>query len=586
MNEMMHFESKMQTTKFCLLINLFLAVVIYYNAEMGRLMGLKEPPLAISVIWPATGFSLAALLLFGYKTVPGIFLGNFGYNFFHLFISSQTFAGPFITATLVTTGSVTEALLAFYILRKYNTSNYFFSVKDIVIFLLPATLLTSLIAGVIGVMSLYLFAHLPLQAVLYTAITFWMGDCMGMYVFTPLLVVWSILKFSFPIRKYLKEIILMILVFMIISILVFGLNYPVLHFYTPLCLWIAYRFYMHGATAAIFFITLTIVIPTSLGYGVLIHSTTPNTLLLTITFLNILVATSLIFAAVLNERENCKFLLQNQKIDFSHIVDEREKEEQAKKESVKAEKTSEQAKKELKDTVLIKEKLTSLGLLTAGMGRQLQKPLKKINTLVFEALQSFSTDTIKNTLNLIEEKVNQSLNIAKIIHEQGILIARAKLKVKSFDINTLITSILTEILSHQEDPDIIFSIFHEFDKNVNLSLLFHEDLSQAFAYLLERALQSLKEKKLQLGLNYKPILIIKTKDLDKHIEVIIRDNGMGLSEEKIALFFSTFIGFEESNGEGIDLTLIHDILVHVYQGEIKVESQEGEYFQITVILPK
>ena len=61
----MPFQNKVQSLGPRIFFNILLAVLIFYNAELGRLLGIKGEPLAISVVWPATGFSLAALLLFG-----------------------------------------------------------------------------------------------------------------------------------------------------------------------------------------------------------------------------------------------------------------------------------------------------------------------------------------------------------------------------------------------------------------------------------------------------------------------------------------------------------------------------------------
>lgn len=330
MDRMQHFEDRMQTPSFFWLINLFLAIVIYYNAELGRLMGIQGIPLAISVVWPATGFSLAALLLFGYSAWPGILLGNFVYNFLHLF-SGVTFFGPLITSAVISLASLGEALLGFYIMRTYSTSHYFFTIKDIVIFLLPVGLMTSLFASFVGTLALFFYGGLSVSNAAYTGLNFWVGDCMGIYIFTPLLIVWSITKLNIPFKLYINELTLMILSFIGLALLSIGFNQPVAHLFIPLCLWIGYYFRMHGVTIALFIIVLIVTISTSLGFGFSIIFAYPaNTLLITIVFLEIIVATSLLFAAAINERDAYKNLLQNRNIDFQHIFDllEEKKEKQ------------------------------------------------------------------------------------------------------------------------------------------------------------------------------------------------------------------------------------------------------------------
>lgn len=570
---MQHFENRMQSTVFSWLINVILALIIYYNAEISGLMGNKNFPLAISVIWTATGFSLAALLLFGYRTWPGIFIGNFSYNFIHLYFSSQTFIGPFISAILITSGSLIEALLGCFILRRFNTTNYFLTVKDIVIFLLPASVLTSLIASTIGIIVIYFYAQPSLETAAYIWIIFWIGDCMGVYIFTPFLVVWSLLQPSIPFRRYFNEMLWMGASFFIITVLAFWF-YPIGQLYIPLCLWITYRFRMHGATLAVFLIALITIIPTSLGIGSLIYTPTTDTLLIVVIFLEILVATSLIFAAVLNERDAFKLLLQERHINFQNIF-----------------KYATEEIMEIKTEKRIREKITSLGLLTASMARQIQAFLKQAQPLIFECVKASpisDKEKTESALKNISRKVEQAQKLARIIHEQGIIMARSKLIIKIIDLNDLINNCLSKISSQlaQEHPDFIFIIFREFDKKIEFPSLFPDDLALVFTQLFNNAVISMREKKLNLKENYKPILTVRTKDLSEKIKIIIRDNGIGVAENKLSSFFETFIGFEDLEGKELDLVLIHDLIVHVYQGEISVESVEGDYLQISIILPK
>lgn len=90
MLNMTQLEQKMKDPAFRWFANIFLIFIIYYTAELSRLLGNEGTPLAISIAWPATGFSLAALLLFGYRLWPGIFLGNFCYNLLYLYLHTHS----------------------------------------------------------------------------------------------------------------------------------------------------------------------------------------------------------------------------------------------------------------------------------------------------------------------------------------------------------------------------------------------------------------------------------------------------------------------------------------------------------------
>lgn len=108
MLRMFPLESRMLSTPFRWSFNLCLCLVILASAQIGQVIGLQGLPLAISVIWPATGFSLAAIMLFGFKAWPGIFLGNLLYNVGHLYLGN-----PHLTAVVagfvITCGSLIQA---------------------------------------------------------------------------------------------------------------------------------------------------------------------------------------------------------------------------------------------------------------------------------------------------------------------------------------------------------------------------------------------------------------------------------------------------------------------------------------------
>src|SRR5258708_4018253 len=103
------YSQKMQALAFRWMLNFFLVVVIFCRAEAGRVLGIKQIPLAISAVWPPTGFALAALLLFGFRAWPGIFFGNFLYNALHLLLKEPGIATPLIAAAVISLGSLAQA---------------------------------------------------------------------------------------------------------------------------------------------------------------------------------------------------------------------------------------------------------------------------------------------------------------------------------------------------------------------------------------------------------------------------------------------------------------------------------------------
>ena len=597
-----HWGTRFQSLGTIVLLNILLALVIFYNAELGRILGLQEQPLAISVVWPSTGFALAALLLFGTKVWPGIFLGNFGYNFLHLYLGQKAIFYPMIAAAIIAFGSLLQALVGNYIMRRYCTSGYFNTVKDVMIFLIPAGLLTCLIASTIGTLTLYFYSPMSWSSMLYTGLTFWIGDTMGVYIFTPLIIVWATRRAMVDLGKHKWEAFFMFLALIWISVLTFGVDYSLVHLYVPLSVWVAYRFRMHGATLSIFFITIILIVATSAGFGPFDRVLTYNPLLILVTFLEMIVATCLILAAVANEREAAWNQIQNHNIDLQEAIDMRREELQ-----------------EMSHEVVVKEKLASLGLLTSGTIKQMQIFLKEINDLtktslvslgkfqdLFNTIKDKTESEITSQFESNYEKMENSLTnvvnlemqlnkVAKVIEEQSVLTTYGRIKVKSINVNMLLSRCLIQARRETERryPDFTFIADEDYDKTIEMILIVPIDLAHAFYHLMNRAIYSMKEKKDRFGDTYVPSLSVRTENDKDRIEIIIRDNGMGLTKQQVKEIFFSFMESKDSeelamSGEVPDFTvaLAGDIIKHLYRGEIFVDTKEGEYLEFKIFLPK
>jgi len=300
---------------FTWLLNLVLAFLIYLNAEAGRLLGIKSLALNFSAVWPATGFSLAALLIFGFKMWPGILLGNLSYNFLHLYGAGQDLLHTSLAATCISLGSLAQALVGGFVMRKYATSGYLTTMKDVVLFLLFGGSITCFIASSIGVSTLYAIGELSAENIPLTWLTFWLGDTMGIFIFTPLIVVWALQKPDTRLWFFSWENLCMLLLFAAIGYFTLQ-GYPLGYLFIPYSIWVAYRFSFHGVTLAILFITFFIIVPIATGAGPFIVNFTAEMLLIIVSFLEIIASTALLFAAVTSERNAAWQLIKKHRLDL------------------------------------------------------------------------------------------------------------------------------------------------------------------------------------------------------------------------------------------------------------------------------
>ncbi len=578
-------HGKMRSLAHAVKVNIFLTMLIFILAQAGHVVGLHNLVLAISVFWPAAGFSLAAILLFGNRTLPAIFLGNFFYNFFYLSQNSD-FMPAFSTAIAITLGSTMQAWLGGKIITTLSSPRQFLkTARDVFIFLIPAGVLTCMVASTIGVAALYLNEVLTLPMVLNVWRTFWLGDSIGVYVITPFLMVWLTQKSEVRLKDYSFEALAMLVYFLLLAVMTIFGNQFLGYLFMPICLWATYRFRMHGAALSILLVTLVIVFPTALGYGAFVSNVMYNPLLILVSFLEIIVATCLILAAIINERQEAWRMVQEYNIDLQSQV---------------------------KGEVFVKEKLASLSMLTAGIGREIQIPLNEIATysnasqdclsvldqLIIsqenlldpntgEAIRN-NLESLNNCLNKISQQGERANHIVEIMRRQ-VERRPGRYEVKSINLHALLQNCLNQALIDWDSrhPGNKFNIEKTFLKSSAMIPGIAEDLSHAFINIFDNAFYSMAEKEERLESNYEPILMIRIIESIDTVKIIITDNGEGIPKYRLDSFFQPFSSTKPSGeATGLGLPMAHDIIVQEHHGNIKVDSIEGEFLELTIILPK
>jgi integral membrane sensor domain MASE1 len=393
---------RMRRWPYFIFVNLLLALGIFLCAILGRSLGIQGPALRISVVWPATGLSLAGLLIFGDRARLGVLVGNLAYNFVFLKAFPPTLEiSPFfaeVASVIISLGSFAQALLSAYILRTYSLPPFFRSVHDIFLFLIPASLLSCLIGSVVGVTSLYIVGSVENSLVLPVWLTFWLGDTVGIYVITPLLVVWALQRQEQDIISHLPSIIGMATLFILFSFVTYYFTYPLPHLFVPISIWASYLFRMHGASLAIFLMTAaSIAFAASQGYE--------GTSL--ITFIAVTVAASLIIAAVVNERVEAWALLDSRNVYL-------EQEVELKTDVIQLARSASDQKR----------KLVSLGIEAKRLSQEMQDPLDSIENSSIDSqdkLEEMAKLSFKAKLP-IQELISQiQKNISEVLKANGLI---------------------------------------------------------------------------------------------------------------------------------------------------------------------
>ncbi|MBT3922173.1 MAG: response regulator [Nitrospina sp.] len=289
---------------------LFLGLSYIFVGLLGTKLAL--PPGYASAVFPASGIALFAILWRGYSIWPGILLGSFSMN---LWISFQN--NPDLSFVLflpvglaIGLGASAEALFGAYVFQRLmGTNNPLERVFTLIVFALFSAVLGSMISASVGVTSLCLAQIAPWANFLENWFTWWLGDAIGILIFTPMLMVLIKLN-SFRLKSVqILEAVLLLFFIFIVSKGVFAggftdIPYPLVFLTFPILIWFAFRLGEPGAMIGIGLVSLIATLETINGNGPFIVNRSPNeSLLLLQIFLGSITLFTLFFTASLNENK-------------------------------------------------------------------------------------------------------------------------------------------------------------------------------------------------------------------------------------------------------------------------------------------
>lgn len=256
------------------------------------------------------------------------------------------------------------------------------------------------------------------------------------------------------------------------------------------------------------------------------------------------------------------------------------------------------------------EKLASLGQLTAGIAHEIKNPLNFINNFsdlsknliveLDEELLPFKEKIDPKSVEFIDELLGDLKHNLLKINEHGkrvdsivkgmLLHSRGKSgEMQKSSINALLGEFISLAYHGFRAQDSTFNIKLEtiFDDSIEMINVVPQNLSRVFVNILNNACYSTNEKKKEKGVTYAPVLTVTTKNLDGKVEIRIRDNGKGIPQAILDKIFNPFFTTKPAGkGTGLGLSLSYDIITGEHKGEIRIESEEGEFAEFIITIPK
>ena len=275
----------------------------------------------------------------------------------------------------------------------------------------------------------------------------------------------------------------------------------------------------------------------------------------------------------------------------------------------------EKAYTELKETqaqLIQREKMASLGELTAGIAHEIQNPLNFVNNFSEvnkELLVEMNEEIEKGNLNEVksiakdvidnEEKINHHGKRADAIVKGMLMHSRTSSGVKEpTDINVLTDEYL-RLAYHglrAKDKSFNATMKTDFDESIGLINIIPQDIGRVILNLITNAFYAVSHPlPPKGGPDYEPIVSVSTKKTippsggrgteGSTVEIRIKDNGPGIPRDVVDKIFQPFFTTKPTGqGTGLGLSLSYDI-VKAHGGELKVETKVGEGTTFIIQLP-
>jgi len=227
---------------------------------------------------------------------------------------------------------------------------------------------------------------------------------------------------------------------------------------------------------------------------------------------------------------------------------------------------------EAQSELVQRERLATLGKLTATVSHELRNPLGTLQTALFSihnCLVQKETHQATRSFELAERSIDRCVNIIEELNSY----ARVKgLNVTEAAVDEWLAGVFREqALPAEVECEMNFSsgILASFDQ---------EKMRQVVTNLMTNAIHSLQDDR-----SHGKRLKVSTFRLDGGYGIQVSDNGIGMSQETREKVFEPLFS-TKGFGVGLGMVIVKNI-VEQHSGQIDIESQPGEGTTVTLRLP-
>lgn len=484
----------------------------------------------VTAVWPPTGVSLAALLLWGPEVTPGIAAGAL--------LANLTRGAGWEASLLITVGNTLAPLTGWFLVTKVaRVGRRLDRFPDVVGVLLLGGPLSMGVSATLGTASLGVTGGVAWSAYGSTWLTWWVGDAMGVLMTAPVLLVLA--------TDWYRDVVFdgwRVAEAVVVGGAIAGISWadfvhrvPIAYVLFPLTAWAAVRLGRMGAVGVLLIISGISVYETVNGFGPFAVSSPTRSLVELQVFNGALCLTILVLAAVALEARRAGAELRIHAAGLEEI--------------------------------LRIERLAAFGEMTSVVSHELRNPLAAVTNAAYLLRNRLGTDvdeTVDRYLAMIERSASRASNLA----EELLTYRRVRAPQRQeLDVAQLVAEAL-ELAPPPPGVDVRVDV---------TGLRVTADpgqMAQILANIITNAYQAMPDGGL---------LELTGEDGEHATVLYVADNGSGFDPAISGRMFEPFFTTKGA-GSGLGLAIVRQ-LAEAHGGSISIDNRPGGGAVVTVRLP-
>jgi signal transduction histidine kinase len=540
-----------------------LSVVYFGAAKFGLSFAFATKQ--VTAVWPPTGVTVAALLLFGYRVWPGALLGAFAAN--------ATQGEPIATAAGIAFGNTLGPVVATLLLRRVvRFDNTLARLRDLIGLLVLGAIVTATITATNGVANLALGGMIPSSAYGSTWRVWWMGDAMGVLLVAPLLLSLAADRSLAWRRWRALEVVALFAILVVVCHVIFQ-GPPQLQIQTavfPLTIWCALRFGVRETATSAAIISGIAVWGTVHGRGPFATGALDERLVLLEAFMVIAVIGPLSLSVATSERRRAEDALQRAHDELERRVSDRTA-------ALAAANTELASKSEEVEAFvyIVSHDLRAPLVNLQGFSKELQLSVGELSEKLRDAplpanlqrdVESILQDEMSGALRFISastSKFERLIEALLRLSRHG----REKYRFEVVDVGAVVGVTLASLRQSIAASGAAVSVAESLPNALGDATA----IGQVFSNLIENALNYLRP-------GTPGVLEIGGETSGSVAHYWVRDNGVGIGASAQPRLFHM------APGEGMGLAIVKRVIER-HGGQVRAQSKEGAGTTFHVTLP-